>query len=109
MQQASCAPIIINGAKLSTAVVSFRELCSNPRSNLELVRALAKYLYDQLIGPVETKLQADRTLLIELDEGLSGLAEVDWYRAVEEPNKACGVTAEATRYPYAAYPKANWL
>jgi CHAT domain-containing protein len=63
----------VAAAELSTAAASFRELCSNPRSNLELVRTLAKHLYDQLIGPVESNLQSDRALIIELDEGLSGL------------------------------------
>lgn len=63
----------IPAAELSATAASFRELCSNPRSNLELVRTKAKHLYDQLIGPVESNLQSDRALIIELDEGLSGL------------------------------------
>jgi CHAT domain-containing protein/cytochrome c-type biogenesis protein CcmH/NrfG len=63
----------IPAAELSAAAAGFRELCSNPRSNLELVRTKAKYLYDRLIGPVESNLQPNRALIIELDEGLSGL------------------------------------
>jgi len=63
----------IEAAELSKDAARFRALCSNPKSNLELVRKLGRHLYDQLIGPVESNLQADRTLAIELDEGFSGL------------------------------------
>jgi CHAT domain-containing protein len=63
----------IPASELSTMVASFRELCSNPKSDLGLVRKQAKLLYAQLIGPIETHLQSDRALIIELDEGLNGL------------------------------------
>ena len=63
----------VAAAELSTAAASFRVLCSNPKSDLELVRKQARHLYDQLIGPVESNLLRDRTLVIELDEGLNGL------------------------------------
>jgi CHAT domain-containing protein len=63
----------IPAAELSTTAASFRELCSNPKSDLELVRKQAKHLYQQLIAPVESHLQSDRALVIELDEGLDGL------------------------------------
>jgi len=51
----------------------FRNLCSDPTSdNLDLIRA-ARALYDRLAAPIDQHLSSDRTLVIELDEGLSGL------------------------------------
>jgi CHAT domain-containing protein/tetratricopeptide (TPR) repeat protein len=63
----------IPAAELSTEAAAFRELCSNPKSDLGLVRKQAKLLYDQLVGPIESHLQSGRALIIELDEGLNGL------------------------------------
>jgi len=63
----------IPAAELPTATASFRELCSNPKSDLNLVRRQARHLYDELIAPIESRLQSDRALIIELDEGLDGL------------------------------------
>lgn len=63
----------ISAAEISTAAATFRELCSNPKSDLQLIRKQARALYDQLIGPIEAYLQPGRELIIELDEALSDL------------------------------------
>jgi CHAT domain-containing protein len=63
----------VSAVELSGAAARFRELCSNPKSDIGLVRKQARSLYEQLIGPIESHLQPDRTLMIELDEGLDGL------------------------------------
>ena len=63
----------IAAAQISMAAASFRELCSNPKSDLELIRKQARTLYDQLISPIESYLQPGRALIIELDEGLNEL------------------------------------
>jgi len=63
----------ISTVELTTAAARFRELCSNPKSNIELVRRQARNLYQRLIAPIEPYFQSGRTLIIELDEGLNGL------------------------------------
>jgi len=63
----------ISAADISSAAANFRELCSNSKSDLALIRKQARALYDQLVGPIETYLQPGRALIIELDEGLSDL------------------------------------
>jgi CHAT domain-containing protein/cytochrome c-type biogenesis protein CcmH/NrfG len=51
----------------------FRRLCSDPSSDEEELRQYSRALYDLLIAPIEQHLSADRILVIELDDGLTGL------------------------------------
>ena len=60
-------------AKLSAMAATFRVLCSNPKSDIALIRKQARDLYDELIAPIDSYLTSDRTLIVELDEGLDGL------------------------------------
>jgi CHAT domain-containing protein len=64
---------LIQAAELSAASARFRELSSDPKSDINLVRKQARTLYEQLIAPVEAHLLPNRTLVIELDEALDGL------------------------------------
>jgi CHAT domain-containing protein/cytochrome c-type biogenesis protein CcmH/NrfG len=64
---------LISASEISSAAMNFRELCSNPESNPELIRKRGRSLYEQLIAPIESYLQPGRALIIELDEGLSDL------------------------------------
>ena len=51
----------------------FRNLCSNPASDLAEVRATGQTLYALLIAPIENRLTPGRSLVIELDEPLAGI------------------------------------
>ncbi len=51
----------------------FRRICSDPNSAVPDLKQNARALYDLLVAPIEQHLSADRTLVIELDDGLSGL------------------------------------
>lgn len=54
-------------------VARFHTLCSDPRSPVEELNALARELYNLLIKPVETRLQPGRKLLFETDSSLAGV------------------------------------
>jgi CHAT domain-containing protein/tetratricopeptide (TPR) repeat protein len=58
---------------LSDRVSGFREMCSNPKSDLGLLRKQARSLFAILVAPIGQFLQPGRALVIELDEGLNGL------------------------------------
>jgi len=51
----------------------FRSLCSDPTSDESDLRQNARALYDLLAAAVEQHLSQDRILVVELDEGLSGM------------------------------------
>jgi CHAT domain-containing protein/tetratricopeptide (TPR) repeat protein len=50
-----------------------RSQCSDPTSDESDLRRTSHALYDLLVAPIEQYLSPDRTLVIELDEGLDGL------------------------------------
>ncbi len=62
-----------SGAVILARAEHFRALCADPKSDILDVQQSGRWLYDALIAPVEQHLSADRTLLIELDDGISGL------------------------------------
>jgi CHAT domain-containing protein len=52
----------------------FKSECSNPGSDLRVLRQHGKQLYDWLIAPIQEKLETTRTLTIEPDELIDDLA-----------------------------------
>jgi CHAT domain-containing protein len=62
-----------NPAEISEKIAHFRALCADSRSDLSNVQQSARLLYQTLVAPIEPRLAADRILLIELDDGISGL------------------------------------
>ena len=63
----------IPASEITADAKRFRELCGNPKSDIKILQDLSRKLYDQLIAPIESYLQSGRDLVVELDEGLSGL------------------------------------
>jgi CHAT domain-containing protein len=51
----------------------FREICSDPSSDLLVLRTTARSLYDVLIAPVEGRIESGRVLVFEPDEILAGV------------------------------------
>jgi len=51
----------------------FREICSDPSSDLLVLRTTARSLYDLLIAPVEERIVSGRVLVFEPDEILAGV------------------------------------
>lgn len=62
-----------NPSTISQIVDRFRGQCANPRSDIDGLRRNSRWLYDVLIAPIESHLSADRTLIVELDDAISGL------------------------------------
>jgi CHAT domain-containing protein/tetratricopeptide (TPR) repeat protein len=60
-------------ANVRSKVVRFRDLCADPLSSLTTLRGEARILYGMFIAPIEKRLPADRTLVIELDDQLNQL------------------------------------
>lgn len=58
---------------LQESVARFRELSSDPKSELSVLRRDARTLYQILIAPVEGQLVPGRTLVIEAEGELAGL------------------------------------
>jgi CHAT domain-containing protein len=58
---------------LKSLAHEFTLQCSTSQSDLRLLNANARRLYDLLLTPVSSFLQSSRTLLVEPDESLSGL------------------------------------
>lgn len=53
--------------------IRFREICSDPSSDLLVLRTTARSLYDLLIGPVEERIGSGRVLVFEPDEVLASI------------------------------------
>ncbi|MEO1590589.1 MAG: CHAT domain-containing protein [Cyanobacteria bacterium J06632_22] len=55
--------------ELSETIVEFRQLIETPRSNINDVQAVGKQLYDWLIGPIESEIEANNieNLVFALD------------------------------------------
>lgn len=51
----------------------FREMCSNPKSDLNLLRDQSRNLFALLVAPISQFLQGDRALVVELDSELNGV------------------------------------
>jgi CHAT domain-containing protein/tetratricopeptide (TPR) repeat protein len=51
----------------------FNALCSDPSSDLALLRTVARSLYDLLIAPIEDRIVGGRVLLFEPDDALAGV------------------------------------
>jgi CHAT domain-containing protein len=58
---------------VETQAARFRNLCSNPQSDISALRRNARGLYDLLVAPIEDRLSPGRTLVIEMDDRLTGL------------------------------------
>ncbi|HEX8817025.1 MAG TPA: CHAT domain-containing protein [Terriglobales bacterium] len=58
-------------ARLDRASAAFASQCSSQGSDLKLLRAAGRSLYDLLIGPIASRLDPNRTLVIEADDGLA--------------------------------------
>jgi CHAT domain-containing protein/tetratricopeptide (TPR) repeat protein len=63
----------ISSGELQARITRFQRLCSDPDSDESTVREAGRALYEILLAPVESYLASDRTLVIELDDGLGGL------------------------------------
>ena len=63
-----------SAARLQFLAQDFRRLCSDYKSDLNQVRQQGQILYNLLIAPVEDKLSSDRSLVIETDGALNGVA-----------------------------------
>jgi CHAT domain-containing protein len=61
-------------AYVDSVAGNFRRLCSDPKSDLRLVRKQARTLYDLLIAPAEAKAPLRESLTIEADGAVNGLA-----------------------------------
>jgi CHAT domain-containing protein len=61
-------------ARIDALARNFLRLCSDSNSDLNLVRRQARTLYDLLISPVEGRLSSGRSLVIETDGALNGIA-----------------------------------
>jgi CHAT domain-containing protein len=61
-------------ARVDSLSRSFRRLCSDRNSDLDLLKKQGRILYDLLIAPVEEKLSPGRSLVIEADGALNGIA-----------------------------------
>jgi CHAT domain-containing protein/tetratricopeptide (TPR) repeat protein len=62
-----------NPADIRLQSQQLAELCAQPASSLEEIRATARQLYDALIEPVSGQLRANQTLVIQTDETLAAL------------------------------------
>jgi CHAT domain-containing protein/cytochrome c-type biogenesis protein CcmH/NrfG len=62
-----------NSADIEAKANHFRFLCSDPKSDASDLRESAHLLYDLLVAPIEKRLSSDRALIVELDDGFSGL------------------------------------
>ena len=62
-----------NPGNIEARAEQFRSLCSDPNSDLSLLRRDARDLYDVLVAPIEQQLSPGRLLMIELDDRLVGL------------------------------------
>ena len=51
----------------------FSQLCSDPGSDIETMRTVGRSLYDLMVNPIASRLQAGRELVVELDERLATL------------------------------------
>jgi CHAT domain-containing protein/tetratricopeptide (TPR) repeat protein len=60
--------------------IRFQRLCSDPSSDLLVLRKTGRELYDLLIAPIESHLEVGRTLLFELD-GI--LTDIPWEALVD--------------------------
>jgi CHAT domain-containing protein/cytochrome c-type biogenesis protein CcmH/NrfG len=54
--------------QLRDLVFHFEKLCSDPRSDVRLLRRDARKIYDLLIVPIEGSISSGRTLMIEADD-----------------------------------------
>jgi CHAT domain-containing protein len=62
-----------NAGDIEARANRFLSLCSDSRSDAADLTQTARALYGLLVAPIERYLSADRTLVIELDDGISGL------------------------------------
>jgi CHAT domain-containing protein/tetratricopeptide (TPR) repeat protein len=65
--------VTIPARSIEAKVARFRRLCSTPSSDESLLRQDARALYDALISPIDSHLSPGRALVVELDDGLTGL------------------------------------
>lgn len=61
-------------AYVDSVANNFRRLCSDPQSDLRLLRKQARILYDLLIAPADTKAPLRQSLTVEADGALNGIA-----------------------------------
>lgn len=54
-------------------IAQFRSLCADPGSDRALLTQKSRGLYDLFVAPIEQHLSRERTLLVELDDTLTGL------------------------------------
>jgi CHAT domain-containing protein len=59
--------------QLRQLALRFRNLCSDPNSDLDYLQRDAHKLYDLLIAPIEQIISTERTLVVEADDALSNL------------------------------------
>jgi CHAT domain-containing protein len=59
--------------ELRRRAVGFRNLCSDPGSDTNYLRAQARAFYDLFIAPVEQTISSERTLVVEADDVLNDI------------------------------------
>jgi len=60
-------------SSLDRAGAAFAYQCSSHGSDLKLLRASGRRLYDLLVGPIASYLDPNRTLVVEADDGLAAI------------------------------------
>jgi CHAT domain-containing protein/tetratricopeptide (TPR) repeat protein len=63
--------VAVQKPELGLVAHRFGEECSDPKSNVTLLRADGRQLYNWLIAPVESRLAANRVLVFETDGSIS--------------------------------------
>jgi CHAT domain-containing protein len=61
-------------ARIDALAGNFRRLCSDPKSDINALRQQARVLYDLLIAPAVAKTGLRRSLAVEADGALNGIA-----------------------------------
>jgi CHAT domain-containing protein len=69
----SFAWVHVSHHDLARRIRSFRDVCSDPSSELRVVREKGTELYALLVGPVESHLSPERTLILESDDVIDSL------------------------------------
>jgi CHAT domain-containing protein len=61
-------------AEIVSTAARLRDLCADPSSDPSDLQSNARVMYDALILPIRDHLETSRMLVVEMDEGLDGLA-----------------------------------
>jgi CHAT domain-containing protein/tetratricopeptide (TPR) repeat protein len=88
--------------RVAEQAVALRQLCFDSSSNLADLRTTAHSLYDLLLHPIEERLDPNRTLILEPDNGF--LAAIPWEVLLDSDGRYL-----VQRSPTVISPGAYWL